>query len=261
MNGIVIAAIMIGAVGLFVGVFLGVASKVFAVPVDEKEVAVRELLPGANCGACGYAGCDALAAAIAKGEAPIAACVVGGAPVASQIGEVMGQTAEVGERKVAFVRCTGDCEKTTDTYDYSGPKSCAAVKFAPGGGSKSCRYGCTGFGDCVNVCEFDAIHIVKGIAKVDEDKCKDCKKCIEACPKGMIIEVPAERVSHIGCVNPDRGKPVMDNCGVGCISCQKCVRTCENGAITMVGGFPVIDYSKCDDCGKCKEGCPRKCIV
>lgn len=261
MSAILTATLMVGGVGLVVGIFLSVASTAFAVPVDEKEAAINEVLPGANCGGCGYSGCAACAAAIASGAAPVSACVVGQKPVADEIAKIMGTTASAEERKVAFVRCVGDCEKTTETYVYSGPKKCSNVKFAPGGGPKSCSFGCTGLGECVDACEFDAIHIVHGIAKVDEEKCMDCKKCIYACPKGLIIEVPYNYVSHIGCVNPNKGKPVMQNCKVGCITCQKCVRNCPEQAITIVGGFPVIDYAKCTNCGTCKEDCPRKSIV
>ncbi|MEE3420879.1 MAG: RnfABCDGE type electron transport complex subunit B [Lachnospiraceae bacterium] len=261
MSGIVIAMLTVGGVGLVVGIFLSVASKAFAVPVDEKEEAINEVLPGANCGGCGFSGCAALAAAIARGDAPVNACVVGQQPVADQIAAIMGTTAGAAEKKVAFVRCAGDCDKTTENYVYSGPKKCANVRFAPAGGPKSCAFGCTGFGDCVAACQFDAMHIVRGIAQVDIDKCTDCKKCMAACPKGLIIEVPYKAVSHIGCVNPGKGKPVMSNCKIGCISCQKCMRNCPAQAITMDPGYPVIDYAKCTNCGKCRDDCPRHCIV
>lgn len=261
MSGVLSATILVGVVGLVVGIFLSIASKVFYVKADEKEAAIEEALPGANCGGCGYSGCAACAAAIAKGEAPVNACVVGQQPVANEIAKILGTSAGEEERKVAFVKCIGDCEKTTDTYEYVGPRSCKNVKFAPSGGSKSCTFGCTGFGDCVKVCEFDAIHIVRGVAKVDVDKCMDCKKCMKTCPKGLIIEVPASAVSRIGCSNPQKGKPVMNNCKVGCISCQKCVKNCPQQAITMEGGYPVIDYTKCNNCGTCKDNCPRHCIV
>ena len=258
---IMFAAFMIGGIGLIVGIFLGIASKVFAVPVDEKEAAINEVLPAANCGGCGYSGCSALAAAIVKGEAPVNACVVGQQPVADQIAKIMGTDAGSAEKMVAFVRCTGDCEKTTEKYDYSGTKSCMMAKFAPSGGPKSCRYGCTGFGDCTKVCVFDAIHIENGIAVVDREKCVDCKQCMEACPRDLIIEVPYKAKAHIGCVNPEKGKPVMSSCKAGCISCTKCVKECPFEAIRMDGGFPVIDYEKCRNCGKCVKACPRKCIV
>lgn len=261
MSGVLSATLMVAGVGLFVGIFLSIASKAFAVPVDEKEQAIEEVLPGANCGACGYSGCAACAAAISSGAAPVNACVVGQKPVADQVAAIMGTTAAEEQRKVAFVRCVGDCEKTTDTYEYHGPKHCVNVKMAPGGGPKSCTFGCIGCGDCAEVCDYDAMHIEKGIAVVTEANCVDCKKCMKTCPKGLIIEVPFNYVSHIGCVNPNKGKPVMQNCKIGCITCQKCVRDCPVQAITIEGGFPVIDYAKCTNCGTCKTGCPRKCIV
>ena len=261
MSDMMMAALMIGGVGLFVGVFLGFASKAFAVAVDEKQVKIREVLPGANCGACGYTGCDALAAAIAKGEAPAGACVVGQEPVANQIAEIIGGLAGNAERKVAFVKCSGDCERTTERYDYSGPKSCVTVNLSPGGGPKSCSYGCIGCGDCVSVCEFGALSIQKGIAVVDEDKCKDCRKCMAACPKKLIIEIPHGRMPHIACSNPEKGKSVMSACKVGCITCGKCAKVCPAGAIDVTGGYPVVDYGKCIDCGMCVVNCPRGCIV
>ena len=161
-TGIVIAAVLVGGVGLFIGVFLGLAGKKFAVEVDEKEVAVREQLPGNNCGGCGYPGCDGLAAAIAKGEAPVNACPVGGAPVAAKIAAVMGE--EVGEtvRTSAFVKCLGDCEKTTSLYEYAGEEDCKMAALMQSGGKKSCGFGCLGYGNCVKVCPFDAIHIING---------------------------------------------------------------------------------------------------
>ena len=258
---IMFAAFMIGGIGLIVGIFLGIASKVFAVPVDEKEAAINEVLPGANCGGCGYSGCAALAAAIAKGDAPVSACIVGQKHVADQIADIMGTNAEVSEKMVAFVRCIGNCERTSEKYDYSGTKSCMMTRVAPTGGPKSCRFGCTGFGDCVRACDFDAIHIENGISVVDKEKCVDCKKCMKACPKGLIVEVPYKAKAHIGCVNQEKGRPVISNCKSGCISCTKCVNECPFDAIEMVNGFPVIDYEKCRNCGKCIKACPRKCIV
>jgi len=259
--GIIMAAAVIGGVGLFVAIFLGVAGNVFAVEIDEKEEAVREALPGANCGGCGYSGCAALAAAIAKGEAPASACVAGGQDVADKIAAIMGTSSEQLDRKVAFVRCSGTCGNTNANFDYSGPSGCLEASNAPGGSGKSCRFGCMGFGDCVKACEFDAIHIVNGIAKVDEEKCRDCGKCIAACPKGLITEIPYGRRPHMACSNKQKGKPVMDACKVGCISCQKCVRSCPVGAITMKDNVPVIDYSLCVDCEACTAECPRGCLV
>ena len=260
--GILIATVTIGGVGLFVGLFLAFAGKVFFVPVDEKEIAVREVLPGANCGSCGFPGCDGLAASIAKGEAAVSACPVGGAEVAAKIGEIMGVAAGETQRMVAFVRCTGSCEDTTEKYIYSGPKSCTTLGLVPASGPKSCTFGCAGFGDCVNVCEFDAIHIVKGVAVVDESACKDCKKCIEICPKGLIVEIPADRKARVACANPAKGKAVISACAKGCIACKKCAKACPVEAIDVdEKGYAVLDYEKCINCGKCKKECPRNCII
>ncbi len=261
MSYIITAALMIGGIGLIVGIFLSFAGKAFFVPVDEREAEITEALPGANCGACGYSGCAALASAIAKGEAPVNACVVGQAPVAKAVGDIMGVTSDASERKVAFVRCIGDCERTEDRYQYTGAKSCLMTSYAPNKGPKSCSFGCTGFGDCVRVCEYDAMHIEKGIAVVDSEHCVDCRKCIKACPKGLIIEVPYGAASRIGCSSIEKGKTVMANCKAGCISCGKCERTCPQKAIAMGSGYPEINYALCNGCGLCKEACPRKCII
>lgn len=260
---VMLSAFMVGGVGLFVGIFLSIAAKRFAVKVDEREAAVIEALPGANCGACGYSGCAALAGAIVKGEAKVNACVVGQAPVAEAIASIMGGSADTDTVKmVAFVHCTGDCEKTTEKYDYSGnEKSCSVISFAPGKGPKSCAFGCMGYGDCVKVCEYGAISIVNGIAHIDPEKCVDCKMCMKACPKKLISETPYNKKVAIGCGSRDKGKPVIDACKVGCIACTKCVQVCPKKAIEMDGNLPVIDYEKCVGCGLCKNSCPRKCIV
>ena len=195
MNSIIIAAVVIAAVGIIVGVGLGLFGAKFKVEVDEKEAAVREELPGNNCGGCGYPGCDGLAKAIAEGKAPVNACPVGGAPVGEKIAAIMGVEAGSSEKKVAFVKCKGTCDKTNVKYNYYGITDCSMVTVAPGSGEKACAYGCMGYGSCVKACQFDAIHVVDGVAKIDYDKCKNCKMCTKACPKGCIEPVPtAEEV-------------------------------------------------------------------
>ena len=164
-TGIILAAVIVGGTGLFIGVFLGVAGKKFAVEVDEREEAILGVLPGNNCGGCGYAGCSGLAAAIVKGEAEVGGCPVGGAPVAAKVGEIMGVAAGAQVHEVAFVKCGGDCEKAKQDYEYTGVEDCAAMAFVPNGGPKSCNYGCLGFGNCVKACPFDAIHVVDGIVR------------------------------------------------------------------------------------------------
>ena len=167
MTGIILAAVIVGGTGLFIGIFLGLADKKFAVEVDEKEEAVLGVLPGNNCGGCGYPGCSGLAAAIAAGEAPVNACPVGGAPVAAKIGEIMGVDAGEQVHEVAFVKCAGTCEAAKTDYEYSGLHDCVMINMMQHGGPKACVYGCIGEGTCVAACPFDAIHIVDGVAVVD----------------------------------------------------------------------------------------------
>ena len=185
-TAIIFAAVVVGGVGILIGFFLGVSGEKFKVEVDEREVAVTEALPGNNCGGCGYAGCSGLAAAIVKGEAPVNQCPVGGAPVAAKIGEIMGVKAEEGERKAAFVKCAGTCEKASDKYQYSGVQSCIEAMNVPGAGPKGCEFGCMGFGSCAAVCPENAISIVNGIAHIDEEACVGCGKCAKSCPAGCI---------------------------------------------------------------------------
>ena len=232
-GAIIAATVLVAAVGLFIGVFLGVAGKKFAVEVDEKEVAVREALPGNNCGGCGYPGCDGLAAAIAKGEAPVNGCPVGGEPVGKVIAAIMGQEVVETARQVAYVKCAGTCEKTKDNYEYTGVEDCEMMAFIPGGGAKSCTYGCLGFGSCVKACPFGAIDVVNGVAVVDKEACKACGKCVAKCPKHLIELVPYEQTTFVQCSSHAKGKAVTSACEVGCIGCKKCEKTCPNGAITV----------------------------
>ena len=260
-SAILLAAAIVGGVGLFIGVFLGFSSQKFAVEVDEREEAILDVLPGNNCGGCGYAGCSGLAAAIVKGEAEVGGCPVGGAPVAAKIGKVMGQSADEQVRKVAFVKCAGTCEKAQDEYEYYGIQDCTMVNMMQDAGPKGCDYGCLGFGTCVKVCPFDAIHVVDGIAVVDKEACKACGKCIAACPKKLIELVPYDKKTFVQCNSNDKGKSLMDVCLVGCIGCRLCTKVCETGAITVTNFLAHIDADKCTNCGKCAEKCPRKIIT
>lgn len=188
--GLLAAVAVVGGVGLFIGLFLGAASIKFKVEIDEREEAVLAALPGNNCGGCGFPGCSGLAAAIAKGEAAVNTCPVGGDPVGKKIAEIMGVEAQDSARMVAYVQCQGDCDKTTVDYEYHGVEDCRMLSFVPNGGAKSCNYGCLGYGTCVQVCPFDAIQVVNGVAKVDKEACKACGKCVEACPKHLISLIP-----------------------------------------------------------------------
>ncbi|MBE5960765.1 MAG: RnfABCDGE type electron transport complex subunit B [Lachnospiraceae bacterium] len=260
-KGIAMAAAVVGVTGLIIGVLLGLAAKAFHVEVDEKEVAVRELLPGNNCGGCGYAGCDGLAKAIAEGSAPVSGCPVAGASIHAEIGKVMGQEVSAEERKVAFVKCNGTCDKTERKYNYNGITDCKQLAVVPGNGEKVCSYGCCGYGSCVKVCAFDAIHIVNGVAVVDKEKCVACGKCVAECPKNLIEFVPESATHLVQCSSHDKGKDVKAGCSTGCIACTLCVKQCEFDAIHVTDNLAKIDYDKCTRCGKCALKCPQKIIL
>lgn len=259
-TGILIAALIVGGTGLFIGVFLGVSGKKFAVKLDETEQAILEVLPGNNCGGCGFAGCSGLAAAIAKGEAQYNRCPVGGAPVAEKIAAIVGKEAGENIRVTAFVKCAGTCDKAKQAYEYTGIEDCVMASQMQNSGSKGCSYGCLGFGNCVKACQFDALHIVDGIAVVDKEACKACGNCVYACPKHLIEMVPYEQKHVVQCSSKDKGKDVMSVCSVGCIGCKMCEKVCEDGAIVVVDNIAHIDPEKCTNCGKCAEKCPKKII-
>lgn len=258
-NNIIWPVIALGGIAVFFGIVLAFASKKFAVETDPRVTDVRNVLPGANCGGCGYAGCDALAEAIVRGDVTISSCPVGGDEIAAKIAEVMGVEADTTERQVARVICCGDKDNAKEKYEYQGILDCKAAEMLAGG-SKSCRYGCTGLGTCVRECPFDAIHVVNGVAVVDEDKCTACKKCIAVCPKNIIELVPVSKKVRVLCKNQDKGKATMQACSVGCIACQKCVKACKFDAIKVENNVAKIDYSKCVNCMMCAEVCPTKSI-
>lgn len=260
MQSILIATAVVAVVGLLVGVLLVMVDKKFKVEVDPREAAVREFLPGNNCGGCGYAGCDALAAAIVAGTAPVNACPVGGDVVGEQVANIMGVEAEEAVKYVAFVKCSGDCEHAAAKCNYIGIQDCASA-LGNGLSPWQCDHGCLGFGSCVKVCPFDAIHVVNGVAKVDRMKCKACGKCVAECPKHLIELVPDAAQYAVSCSSKDRGPAVKKACSVGCIGCKLCEKQCEAGAITVENNVAHINYEKCTGCGKCKEKCPAGAII
>ena len=260
-KGIIIAALIVGVIGILIGLFLGIAGLKFKVEVDPKEEAVLGVLPGNNCGGCGFPGCAGLAAAIAKGEAPVNGCPVGGNEVAAKVAEIMGVEAQNTAPVVAYVHCQGDCEKAKSDYAYTGVEDCRMAAFVPNGGPKACNSGCLGYGTCVKECPFDAIHIVNGIAVVDDEKCKACGKCVAVCPKHLISLVPKNAKIRGACSSTDKGPVAMKLCDVACIGCGICVKNCPNEAIRVENFRAIIDYEKCTGCGICKEKCPKKAIV
>lgn len=260
LHNILIAASVVAVVGLVIAILLSIAEKAFYVDVDERITAVRDCLGGNNCGACGYAGCDALAKAIVSGEAPVNACPPAGQTGVDKISEIMGVEAGDFVRYTAFVKCSGSNDKRNQTHKYFGTETCRGVKLGLGIGEMSCRFGCIGYGDCANVCDNRGIRIINGKAIIDSDECIACGKCVKVCPQNLIELVPYDSTYRVQCVNHDKGKSVKVNCEAGCIGCTLCVRNCPNEAISMENNVAKIDYSKCTGCGACAEKCPAKVI-
>lgn len=256
---IIIAVIVLGVMGLLFGIILSIASKIFAVQVDPKIVQVRAALPGANCGACGYPGCDGLAEAIASGKASNNSCVVGGEETALKVSQVVGGKAEELSPKVAVVLCQGDCDKAKDKFIYKGIQDCHAQSILHGG-AKDCSYGCLGCGTCLEACKFDSINIIGGIAVIDKNKCVACGKCVEVCPKKIIELIPKDMNYQVKCKSNDKGKDVREKCSIGCIGCQICVNNCPENTIEFNNNLAKIDYSKCTNCGVCASKCPTHAI-
>ncbi|MCD7905127.1 MAG: RnfABCDGE type electron transport complex subunit B [Clostridiales bacterium] len=258
-TSILYPVLSIGGMGVVFGAFLGFAAIKFRVETDPRVPQVRECLPGANCGGCGYAGCDALADAIVKREAPVNGCPVGGAAAAAKISAVMGVEAGSSEKMVAFVKCNGNCEAAKSKYDYFGITDCE-MEANLAGGSKLCSYGCLGDGNCVRACNFGALSIVDGIAVVDEEKCVACGACTKVCPKHLIELVPYASQVRVQCSSNDMPKVSKDNCSNACMGCQLCARNCPEKAVAITKFLAKVDYSKCTTCGTCTEMCPTKAI-
>ena len=249
-------AVLSGALGLI----LAFASKIFAVKTDERVEKINELLPGANCGGCGFAGCSALAEAIVSGKAPMTACNSVNQQVIDEIAKVMGvEPAQQGTRYRAQVMCSGTHELSLKKYTYAGITDCISANKLSGG-DKLCPNGCIGLGTCAAACKFDAIHVINGVAAVDYEKCTACGMCVSACPKSIIKLIPYDAKHWVGCMSHDKGAITKNYCQVGCIGCKICEKNCPAGAITVTESVAEIDYSKCTGCGICEEKCPRKII-
>jgi len=250
---------VVAAIGLLSGVLLTIAAKYMAVPVDDRVTNVREVLPGANCGACGFAGCDEYAEKLVHDGVKTNLCTPGGGAVALAISKQLGVEAEEVVPKSAIVKCSGTCKDTTYIMDYQGPQTCEACNyFYQGRGS--CSHACLGFGDCVQVCQYDAIHIENGIAVVDKENCTGCSMCAKACPNFLINIVPSSSEIFVGCSSKDKGAFTRKVCSAGCIGCKKCEKTCAYGAITITDNLAAIDPEKCVNCGDCVGVCPTNVI-
>lgn len=263
MNTIIYTIICAIVIAFILGVLLGLFKKIFHVDTDPKVEKVREALSGANCGGCGLAGCDAFAGAVVKGDAPANGCVAGGADVAGKISDILGKAGVEVKPKVAFLACRGSKECAADKGIYYGVETCKGAQLVTNG-TKKCAFGCIGLGDCVKVCLFGALSMgPDGLPVVDKSKCVACGKCASACPKRLFKTIDADTKGPVAlCSSHSDNKPqIRKDCSAGCFKCGMCARKCEAGAVDVSSGIPVIDYTKCTQCGECIKACPDKVLV
>ena len=247
-------------ISLVCAVVLTLANKFFGVKEDETAVAIRDCLPGANCGACGYSGCDGYAKALAEKTCEKTnLCVPGGDGTAKEIATVLGVEAEDVVEKVAYVACNGTCNAVQRKYEYQGQKTCHAANVAYNG-DKFCTYACLGYGDCAAVCPQNAITVEDNLAHIDPRKCIGCGICVRACPNSIIRLINDTSRVVVECSNHAKGAQTRKYCSNGCIGCMKCQKTCQHGAIQVTNNLAVIDYSLCTGCGECEKVCPVHCI-
>lgn len=266
MNVILITVLMLGLLGAVSAVILYFVAQKFKVFEDPRIDDVEAVLPAANCGGCGFAGCRAFADACVKADTLDGMlCPVGGNAVMAQVASALGQEAILTDPKIAVVRCNGTCEHRPRMNEYDGATSCAVAANLYGG-ETNCSFGCLGLGDCAVSCDFDALHMdaETGLPVVDEDKCTSCGACVKACPK-LIIELrkkgPKSKRIYVNCVNKDKGAVNKKACAVACISCSKCQKECPHDAITIEHNLAYIDDVKCRLCRKCVVVCPTSAIV
>ena len=259
---VIYAFLSVGVLGGLLGLALAYAAKVFAVKKDERVGSLEEILPGVNCGACGYPGCAGYAEAIVVEDADMTLCSPGGPDVAAKIGEIMGTEVSVsGEKMVAQIMCRGTRETSKTRFEYDGIEDCNAMHSSYGG-DKTCPYGCLALGSCIKVCPTDAISKTPaGYLVVDRDKCISCGKCIDVCPTGVIKMIPYSAREIVACNSTDKGGVVRKYCSVGCIGCKMCEKKSPEGGFVVENFLAKIDYSVEGSRAEAIEVCPAKCII
>jgi Na+-translocating ferredoxin:NAD+ oxidoreductase RNF subunit RnfB len=262
MNIVIITTIFAASLALVLGIALGVFRNIFHVETDVLVGLIRETLPGANCGVCGFPGCDGFAAAVATRKAQPDKCTVSSVEETKKRGKLLGvDTSSMS--KIAFLICQGSVNCAKFKGIYIGIQSCRGAKISTGG-TKLCSWGCLGLGDCVKVCSFKAITMgPNNLPSIDENRCTGCGKCSTECPQSILKQIPRDQKGAIGlCANRNTIKPmVRKTCTVGCIKCEVCVKKCPVKAIKLENGVPAVDYSKCISCGVCQNVCSAKAFT
>ena len=257
---ILIPTLILLGVGIACSVVLTLAEAFFGVKENETAAAIRDCLPGVNCGTCGYSGCDAYAKALAeKNGVATNLCTPGGDRSAKQIAAILGVEGEQVVEQVAYVACNGNCDAVQKKYNYQGQKTCHALN-STYQGDKLCPNACLGCGDCAAVCPQKAISVNNGVAKINYSKCIGCGVCMRECPKGIIHLTNDTARVVMKCSNREKGAQTRKSCTNGCIACMKCQKVCPNGAIKVTNNLAVIDYTLCNGCGECAKACPVHCI-
>ena len=266
MGNLVTTIMVVSGLAALLALLLFLVAKKFRVEEDPRIDDVEKMLPGANCGGCGFAGCRGMSEALVKQEDISSLyCPVGGGECMKKIATYLGKAAAEREPMVAVVRCAGSCENRPRVNRFDGAQSCV-VASSLYAGETGCSFGCLGLGDCASVCEFGALQInpATGLPEVDEEKCTACGACVKACPKRIIElrkKAPKGRKIYVSCVNKDKGAVARKACKVACIGCGKCAKVCPFEAITVESNLAYIDFTKCKMCRKCVAECPTGAIV
>jgi RnfABCDGE-type electron transport complex B subunit len=256
---IIIPGLILGGFALISASGLLVASKKFYVFEDPRIEQVNEMLPAANCGGCGFAGCQAFAEHLVTNEDTDANCPVASGEEMQSILAFLGREAEMAERIVASLMCNGTHDHSKLQMEYTGIEDCWAATLVTDS-TKSCAFSCIGLSSCVRACNFDAMKIEDGIVVIDDEKCTGCGMCIPTCPKNILHMRPYAKNTTVTCFNTDRGADARKACSVACIGCMKCEKVCEHDAIHVKDFLAKIDYQKCTNCGDCVEACPTNAI-
>lgn len=260
MSELILSLTIVSCIGALSGLILSIASIIMHVPKNESIEKITEILPGANCGACGFSGCHDYAKSLVNGISEPNLCIPGGKDVLNKLSKALGKEVTLVESKIAYIKCDGTFEKTSKKAISLNISSCAVANQLYAGTGK-CPYGCLGFGDCINICKYNAIYIDNGIAHVDINKCVGCGACIKVCPKNIIILVEPKSQALVSCSNKDKGILAKHSCSASCIACRLCEKACPVGAIYIENNLAFIDSKKCIACYKCQDICPQGCIV